>query len=224
MEFHTFDTNEQFVSKSAASMHDAIEGDTYRYIALSGGKTPMSVYEAFACQLSSTAAEKIFLFEVDERYVPSHHPDANACMIHKKLVKFHEKEWAGVSFFDTTKPLGEAILAYKHALSIVPDLVFDLMVLGVGTDGHIASLFPYTPSLQDMDHTVLHTTTIHHFVYDRLTLGAKVILQAKKILILLRGEDKRAVYEELQNPQKRRDAFPAHMLQSHSDVTVHFAV
>jgi len=199
-----------------------VDGEEYRYLALAGGKTPVHVYEQFGKKIIDPS--KIFLYQVDERYVPPHHPDANACMIYKHVGKKYEGEWAGMYFFDTTQPISVALLDYRHMLSRVPEGVFDLVVLGVGTDGHIASLFPYSSQLTDMEHTVMYTTTMHHFVHDRLTLGPKMIIQAKQILILLQGEEKRPVYEELQQPIKKSDAFPAHILQSHADVTVHYVL
>ncbi|NCS72467.1 MAG: 6-phosphogluconolactonase, partial [Candidatus Magasanikbacteria bacterium] len=218
----TFDTQEEFVSQSAEHMLRVVDGEEYRYLALAGGKTPVHVYEQFGKKIIDPS--KIFLYQVDERYVPPHHPDANACMIYKHVGKKYEGEWAGMYFFDTTQPISVALLDYRHMLSRVPEGVFDLVVLGVGTDGHIASLFPYSSQLTDMEHTVMYTTTMHHFVHDRLTLGPKMIIQAKQILILLQGEEKRPVYEELQQPIKKSDAFPAHILQSHADVTVHYVL
>ncbi|PIR75992.1 MAG: hypothetical protein COU32_04450 [Candidatus Magasanikbacteria bacterium CG10_big_fil_rev_8_21_14_0_10_42_10] len=222
MIFQTFDTVQDFVGESVRLMLDICNGEEYRYLALAGGKTPVPVYRQFGKEIQDPSI--IFLYQVDERYVPLYHVDANACMIYKQLVKEHEGAWADVYFFDTNQPIRGSLLEYRHALARVPDMRFDLMILGVGTDGHIASLFPYSSQLHDMDHTVMHTTTAHHFVHNRLTLGPQVILQAKKILVLLQGEEKQPVYVELQAPTKRSDAFPAHLVQSHPDVTVHYVI
>lgn len=224
MTFRTFDTSHAFADAGASFMTDVVKDkrDDRVYLALSGGRTPQPIYEMFSHSMRDVS--RIHVYQVDERYVPSGHPDLNACMIYKYLVARHEGMWGDVCFFDTDAPLKQALLVYRHQLSRVPDLRFDLMVLGVGQDGHIASLFPYASALRDIVSTVLHTTTAHHFVHDRLTVAPAVIMQARRILVVLQGDEKESVFEELQSPSIPVHAFPAHMLQSHPDVTVHYVM
>src|SRR3989338_4312216 len=87
MIFRTFDTQEEFITESVANMLRVVHGGAYRYLALAGGKTPEPVYERFGKKI--TDPSKIFLYQVDERYVPPHHPHANTCIIYKQLGKVH---------------------------------------------------------------------------------------------------------------------------------------
>ena len=194
-----------------ASAADFIEGSCKKgaSIALSGGKTPAPIYKA----LSTRDISGVGFFQTDERYVPISHPDSNAGMINSTLGK-------DVVFrhFDTFLPIEESLETYEAKLP----MEFNLMVLGIGPDGHIASLFPKDPALLEAGHKTTHTTTDNFPVHDRLTLTLIPILQSKKILVLLKGEDKKAVLEKLtDNKDKSIMDFPAHVLTKHQDVTVY---
>ena len=178
-------------------------------IALSGGKTPELIYKS----LRGRDIAGVAFFQTDERYVPISHADSNAGMINSTLGK-------EVVFrhFDTFLPIEESLETYEERLPSE----FDLIVLGIGTDGHIASLFPGDPALLEANHKTAHTTTDDFPVHDRLTLTLIPILKSKKILVLLKGRDKKAVLEKLKdNKDKSIMDFPAHVLTKHPDVTVY---
>ena len=188
MDFKTFDNKQEFITASAAYIADVCRntaGDCY--IGLAGGKTPKPVYQLFGQE--DIDSSRVHLFLTDERYVPHEHSDSNSHMLETSLLKQHEGQWGSVHTFDTALPIDESLEKFDLALNAVPDDTFDLLVLGVGTDGHIASLFPGTMKI-DTTERVVHTTTGVHAVHDRLTITAPVIMKAKKIFgIIIRGEE-----------------------------------
>jgi len=165
-------------------------------IALSGGTTPTPLYK----QLPQSA----IYYQVDERYVPAEDKDSNQKMIHDTFApqNFHN--------FNTNLPIEECLKKYEEEL---PEN-FDLIILGIGEDGHFASLFPH----QNPQGKVAHTQTTTHAIKDRLTLTAETILKSKAILVLLKN--KPTVLEELKNPTKSSEEFPALKLLNHPNLNI----
>ena len=129
--------------------------------------------------------------------------------------------WQSVHLFDTAISIDASLHAYAEELQRIPDQAFDLLVLGVGQDGHMVSLFPpFSPSSEGV--LVAHTTTNSFVVPDRLTITEHVIRRAKHILVLLQGEEKKSVFEELSVPTKTVSDFPANLLHDCPQVRVHY--
>jgi len=221
MNFTIFEHTQAFVKAGATFMADICHDIQEQcYIGLAGGKTPLPIYELFGQERID--ATRVHLFLTDERYVSQDDVHSNYYMIKTSLLNPHEKEWGSVHTFDTSLSIDDALRVYTKEVTAVPEGAFDLLVLGVGTDGHIASLFPHVEAL-DTHEVVAHTETDVHPIHDRLTITPAVILKAKHILILLSGEEKQTVFEELQSPTKDVHDFPAHLLQKHDNVTVFFS-
>lgn len=188
------------------------------YIALAGGSAK-SVYESLADQLG-LGPYAVEFFQVDERYVPRDHPDSNFKMIaESRLVSAGKKFHA----FETHLPIPQTLERYEQELR-ARTREFDLSILGIGPDGHIASLFPGSSALEEKMRLAAHTTTKQFAIPDRLTLTYPVILESRKILVLLAGKSKRDIITELQKTVSAQpyEKFPANKLREHADVTVHF--
>ena len=195
MNIKTFTKEEEFIKANLEFLKGA------KYVALSGGSTPASTYRA----MQDFAAE---FFQVDERYVPADHPDSNQKMIHETLQqKFHH--------FDTSLSIEDALTKYENEIA---DTTFDACILGIGPDGHTASLFPHSPALHST-RTVAHSTTDEFAVHDRLTLTFSKILASKKLLVLLKNKEE--TIEKLKNPELSNSEIPAKELLKHPSLQVH---
>jgi 6-phosphogluconolactonase len=221
MDIQTFHEKSLFITESAHVFSRACAKPGPIHIALSGGSTPVPIYRAIGGR-ADIPFDRLELYQVDERYVRSDHPDSNHRMITQslrvsaqhKLKKFHS--------FDTSLPIDEALNEYEHTVARVPERSFDLMVLGIGQDGHIASLFPFSDALSMEKHLVAHTQTETFAVHDRLTLTLPIILKSKKILVLLNGMEKHQVLEKMKKEETTIENFPAKALFQHPNVLVHF--
>ena len=167
-------------------------------IALSGGSTPQNLYK----KMSEFSFKNVDFFQVDERYVPKDNKDSNYKMVKETLNK-------EIHHFDTSLSIPESLEKYEKEL---PEQ-FDLIILGIGNDGHTASLFPNTEAINSKE-KVAHTKNIQ----ERLTITFPVILNSKNILVLLKNKKK--VLEELQNPSKTIEQFPSLKLLEHENLIV----
>jgi 6-phosphogluconolactonase len=188
-------------------------------IAVSGGKTPAPIYKEIA--KSDLPFNRVHLFQVDERYVAKTNSESNFKLIEKTLLKNKFKK---LTLFNTEEPLKETISSYSKNLAkyLKGKITFDITILGIGPDGHIASLFPGTTALKKKGILALHTTTRKFAVKDRLTISLPAILKSKKIIILLTGKEKMATLKELVQGKKKPSNFPAKYLLKHQDVNIFY--
>ena len=175
----------------------------YFVLGLSGGNTPRPIYEALADEEGIDWSKVIITFG-DERAVPPDHADSNFKMANDSLLsKINILESNVLRMEGELDPV-EAATRYEARLIETANklgmktLHHDLLLLGLGDDGHTASLFPETEALHETNHLcvanrlALQNTT-------RLTLTYPVINQAKKILFLLSGPEKSNIANEVIN-------------------------
>lgn len=125
--------------------------------------------------------------------------------------------------FDTSLSIKKALSKYESKLQIDDDgYLFDLTILGVGPDGHTASLFPHTTALDEAMRLVAHTQTQQFEVQDRLTLTFPAIKRSKQIVILLIGANKKPVWDALQNSTQDFHKFPILKLRDWDNVDMWF--
>lgn len=216
MKITTCKNETEFIKKALESITQILKTNKKIYnIALSGGSTPIPVYQALASLALPFA--KIHFYQTDERFVPPTHKDSNQKLIKEAFKKLPPPNF---HFFNTALPIAASLKEYKKSLPAQ----FDLTILGIGPDGHIASLFPHEKALTSQSHTA-HTTTQEFAIKDRLTLTFAPILTSKKILVLLKGPEKEAVLKKLQSPQSLTiQNFPAKKLLSHPNVESIFSL
>jgi len=208
-----YNDEKQFTKKAIEIIHNSCKDEQTCTLAISGGNTPQDIYRQLGDSEVSFDNTKIYL--VDERYVPLDHTKSNTKAIYENLIT--DTNPLEYNYFDTSLPIEEALKKYEKRL---PKKPFDLCILGIGTDGHTASLFPESPALQETTRPVAHTQTDQNEIKDRLTLTFPKILSSKKILVLLKGKEKEAILETLQNPPPQFELFPAKKLLEHQNVTV----
>lgn len=164
-------------------------------IALSGGTTPRGLYELLASKYRALISwSDVQVFWGDERYVPPEDPRSNYRMACETLVDDVPIPRANVHPMPTSLPeIEEAAQAYEQTLmSHFPGNRprFDLVLLGMGADGHIASLFPHHPALDEQDRIVAPVRAEHADPPLRLTLTVPAINHARNVHFLVAGQNK----------------------------------
>jgi 6-phosphogluconolactonase len=168
-------------------------------LALSGGSTPKALYKLLAEHPELPWGE-IQLFFGDERSVPPDHPDSNARMAREALTRMAFVPEARVHRIRAELPAPEAAADYEHTLRThfpgVAFPAFDLILLGIGPDGHTASLFPHTSALREQQAWVT-ANWVEKLSTQRITLTYPVLNAASHVLFLIAGADKAAAVKEL---------------------------
>jgi len=160
-------------------------------LAVSGGSTARAAYAALAgfADLDWTGVDVLI---GDERWVPVGSPDSNEGMARSVLLdgtgaRVHSARGAGAD-------IEAAAAAYDQVVAGFPTI--DLIHLGVGADGHTASLFPGSPSLDVTDRLVVATAGDHH-PHPRLTFTYPAIARGRLVVLTLAGEEKRDVFQRI---------------------------
>lgn len=176
-------------------------------IGLSGGSTPKPVYAKLS-EEKKIDWKRVQFFLLDERYVPTDHTDSNTKMIHETLLK-NSAARASFLFPDTTLSLENCIADYDKKISTLhPDLV----ILGMGPDGHIASLFPPVPPEAFGPASVMQTQTDRFAVRDRISVTFPVLEAAERRVFLITGAGKGALLSKMQSDMQDGSLFPASVL------------
>ncbi len=176
-------------------------------VALAGGATPRGLYARLAAPLARPQVEwpRTWVFFGDERCVPPTDADSNYRMAAETLLAHVPVPAAQVFQMpgDATNPAAAAA-DYEARLRAAFDpgpVSLDLVLLGMGLDGHVASLFPNSPVLDEKDRLVAAVETRAAVVPRRLTLTLPVLNAARRVLFLISGIEKaRAVADALKNP------------------------
>jgi 6-phosphogluconolactonase len=189
-------------------------------IALSGGSTPKPLYEELANQ--PLAWEKIQIFWGDERYVPADHPDSNQQMARQAWLDRVNIPAANIHPMPTGAgdPVVDAKTYETHlqqsfGLSVGKLTVFDIVLLGMGDDGHTASLFPQTEALKASDRLV---TVGNKDGQPRLTFTAPLINQARCVIFLVAGESKRPALAQVFAPSGDEISYPSRLIQPQGEL------
>jgi 6-phosphogluconolactonase len=172
-------------------------------VALSGGSTPKSLYTLLASgSIANIPWEKIFFFFGDERCVPPDHPDSNYRMARETGLFSRVPDDDVFRVHGEEKDADIAARDYEQALQRFFGLQpgefprFDLVLLGLGPDGHTASLFPGTAALNDNSRLVV-ANWVDKFQTYRITLTLPVLNGAACVLFLASGADKSNIVREV---------------------------
>lgn len=172
-------------------------------LAMSGGSAAKFLDQVFV-------PDTTHIFLADERYVNSAHPDSNAKLIR---TKFKEKNFVDrLAFYKQGLTSAECVSRYEKILETDNENLFDVVVLGVGPDGHTASLFPNSEALKAEGLTVATQAPKGFAVKDRLSLTFTALKSAKTVLVLLQGSSKKEIFKIITNPETDKHEFPAREL------------
>lgn len=200
-------------------------------VALSGGSTPRAMFALLASDHSRNRVDwsAIEVFWSDERAVPPDDPQSNFGMAKTALLDHVPVPPEHIHRMPAEQtPLVAIADAYaaeiRRTLGVgrarTPRL--DLVMLGMGPDGHTASLFPETAALEDR-HRLVAANHVPKLDADRLTFTPKLINAAAHVLFLIAGEDKAAALNEVLEGERRPSLYPAQLVAP-EDGTAHWYV
>ncbi len=176
-------------------------------IVLTGGKTPEEAYKEAAKRADDWS--KVELWWGDERCVPPDHEESNYGMAKRALLDRLEGGPRAVHRIPGELGKEEAAAAYERELG---DTQLDLLLLGLGPDGHVASLFPNAPTLAQRKRVLPAEAGLEPFV-DRVTLSLPALRSAREIVFIVAGESKAEAVARVFASEPSRDA-PASLVRA----------
>jgi 6-phosphogluconolactonase len=189
-------------------------------IALSGGSTPKNLYTLIAANASASLPwDRMFFFWGDERHVPPDDPDSNYRMAKETLLSKVAIPSANIFRIPAENPDAAAAAdAYEQTLrkffAIAPGEFprFDLILLGIGPDGHTASLFPETAALEEKSRLVV-ANWVEKLQTNRITFTLPVLNAARCVAFLVSGTDKAAVLHEVLEGNGPAEKYPSKLVE-----------
>lgn len=186
-------------------------------VALSGGSSPKAIFSLLATEEYSQKVEwgKVFFFWVDERWVPLENEKSNARMTFETLL--HRVPVNGDQIFpmykEGTEPEKYAEEYEKQIRKVLGEEgVFDFILLGMGDDGHTASLFPGEKVLEEKEKWVDAYYLKPQDMF-RITLTAPIINKAGHILVVAFGESKKHALNEVVNGEYNPQLYPLQLIR-----------
>lgn len=177
-------------------------------VALSGGSTPKLLYNELVSRFHDRLDwGKVDFFWSDERYVPIDHPDSNMKLALDNLLRPLGIDDSHIYLIDTSLPPAEAAEDYQDRILAYfnRDPRFDLILLGLGADGHTASLFPMTKAVLEPTHWV-EANYVPKLKAWRITFTFSLINSAYNVLFMAAGADKAPVVADI---ILKKSTFPA---------------
>jgi len=213
-------SNAQALARGAAEHFVARSGEAVARkgtftVALSGGSTPKVLYQILASEPFSAQVpwSKTHFFWSDERHVPPDHPDSNYRMTHEAMLSHVPVPESNVHRVHSENPnAGEVANEYEQTLlqltkQTVPQL--DLILLGLGPDGHTASIFPGSEVLHETQRLVA-APWVEQFNSYRITMTLPLLNNGASVLFLVSGAEKAEIVKAVIEGPK---TYPAQFIQ-----------
>ncbi len=187
-------------------------------VALSGGNTPLVLYQLLASPIYSNQInwKKVFVFWGDERCVALDSNDNNAFNAKNMLLDKVSIPKKNIFIIPVDETPTNAAIYYEATIKIffkTDKPVFDLILLGMGDDGHTASLFPYSSILQEKNKLVKEVFLKEKNIW-RISLTEPIINAAKHKLFLITGKTKAAMLDIILHGEKNIEKYPAQMIEN----------
>ena len=177
-----FGSVDELARAAADAIAETITGRDATRIALAGGSTPLGCYAQLARR--DLPWGRVTVFFGDERCVPPFDPDSNYALAHRSLLQ----HVAPASVHRISAELGPETAAARYE-PLVAAAPLDLVLLGIGTDGHTASLFPGNAAL-DASTYVAPVFGAPKPPAQRVTLTLRALREARRVIVLVSGPDK----------------------------------
>ncbi len=201
---------EALADRTAAALRAALADEPRVTLCLTGGSTPVHAYERLALA-EGLDWERVHVFWGDERCVPPEHAESNYAMARRTLLDPARVPESNVHKMPGNCPPDEGAQVYEQALAqfFGDDLRFDVLHLGMGDDGHTASLFPGSPALDERDRRVVPALApASAAVRERLTLTFPVLSRARLCLFAAAGAGKRDAFSDVLDAYDGEQAGP----------------
>lgn len=220
MKVTVFDNLDNLYKKAADMFVDLSEKAIQQHgrfvVALSGGSSPKAIFKLLSTEEYSQKIEwgKVYFFWVDERWVPLNDEKSNAKMTFETLL--HKVPVSGDQIFpmykDGVKPEDYAKEYEQQIRGVLGgNGVFDFVLLGMGDDGHTASLFPGEAVLDEKEKWVDAYYLKPQDMF-RITLTAPIINKAENILVVAFGESKKHALNEVLNGEYNPKLYPLQLI------------
>jgi 6-phosphogluconolactonase len=209
----------QLFSEAAAK---AAQANGLARIAISGGTTPKAMFTLLADPaepfLKTVPWDRIELYWVDERCVPPDDVESNYRMTRETLLskvplsaeRVHRME--GELDPEVAAARYESVIRNTFKLEGAETPTFDLVLLGMGDDGHTASLFPHTEALNEMSHIVVPNHVPQKDTW-RITLTWPVINQGREVAFLIEGKGKSDVLHDVFLGPYQPETYPSQIIR-----------
>jgi 6-phosphogluconolactonase len=224
VEIRTLTTPQELFAAAAEEViraaADAVQQRGRFTIALSGGSTPRGLFNLLATNARTVLPwDRMFFFWGDERHVPPTDPDSNYRMADETMLSKIPVAAGNVFRMAAENPdAAAAAEAYEQTLQKFFQLepgqvpVFDLILLGMGPDGHTASLFPGTTGLQEKSRLVI-ANWVEKFKTSRLTFTLPVLNAARCVTFLVSGTDKAPALHAVLESDAPGEQYPSKLIR-----------
>ncbi len=218
--------NAEILSRGAAEKftqcaRDAIAHREKFTVVLSGGATPQQLYRLLASEPFRNDIDwsRVEFFWGDERTVPIDHPDSNFRLAYRAMIgklpcaetQIHRYKVESEDRSEAAQDYQREIARYfEHSADGKPP-AFDLILLGLGPDGHTASLFPHTEAVGENKRWVV-CNPVPQLKTDRFTLTAHILNCGRTVLFLVAGEDKAEALHAVLDGPTDTGRFPAQLI------------
>ena len=181
---------EGLASSVATQLNQAIAEQGVATLVVSGGRSPVAFFESLVKQPVDWS--KVVVSLADERWVPVEHADSNAGLLKKHLLQGPAAKARFVGLYNAAATVERAALEADQGLAELPPI--DVLILGMGDDGHTASLFPNSPNLNEalqLDNPrrcwAMLAPTVPH---QRLSMSRSLLASAKHKVLSIQGQSK----------------------------------
>ncbi len=203
----------ELAERLEASIAAALDARGAAWLALAGGRTAPPVFQRLSSRIHDWS--KVRAVPTDERWVAHSHPDCNLSAAKAAFASARGLSWVALT---PSAPGGEASAAFAaKALGVFPE-PFDAVLLGMGADGHFASLFPGAVGLSDALDPAQRAAAMALVPnpmpsagpHARITLTLSRLLNSRRVMLAISGDDKRATLE-----RAHKDRLPVAALLDH---------
>ena len=209
---------EAAADKFVTLANNGIESNGKFTVALSGGSTPTAMYGVLASEVYKNKIDwgKVFVFWSDERCVPFDDTENNSHNAREQLLNKVAIPKENIFIIPTELSPAEAAKSYAKTIRLFfndPLPIFDLILLGMGEDGHTASLFPHTTILKERN-AIVKEVYVENKKTFRISFTEPLINNARQILFLVAGKEKEAMVNTILHGAYLPENFPAQLVKN----------